>query len=86
MFLFQASKPEIHYNNQQFEDFYTAGARRVRPLPAKREMPFLLKSVRFFSRSHGGECAGLACVIFRDRDRRMGWRGSRLGLSQWLRT
>jgi len=27
LFLFQASKPEKHYNNQQFEDFYNGWER-----------------------------------------------------------
>jgi len=35
MFLFQASKPEIHYNNQQFEDFYNGWSAKSTTTPGK---------------------------------------------------
>jgi len=50
MFLFQASKPEIHYHNQQFEDFYN-GWEREEYDHSGQSLRCLtwLKSVRFFS-------------------------------------
>jgi hypothetical protein len=50
MFLFQASKPEIHYNNQQFEDFYNVWEREEYDHSWESiKCLSCLKSVRFFS-------------------------------------
>ena len=50
MFLFQASKPAKHYNNQQFEDFYNGWEREEYDHTwASMKCLSWLKSVRFFS-------------------------------------
>ena len=74
MFLFQASKPEIHYNNQQFEDFYN-GWEREEYDHSWQSVKCLswLKSVRFFSAfAWWGMLLALPASFFVIRDRRMG--------------
>jgi hypothetical protein len=73
MFLFQASKPEIHYHNQQFEDFYN-GWEREEYDHSWQSLKCLswLKSVRFFSAfAWWGMLLALPALFFVIRDRRM---------------
>jgi len=73
MFLFQVSKPEIHYNNQQFEDFYN-GWEREEYDHSWQSVKCLswLKSVRFFSAfAWWGMLLALPGLFFVIRDRRM---------------
>jgi hypothetical protein len=77
MFLFQASKPEIHYNNQQFEDFYN-GWEREEYDHSWQSVKCLswLKSVRFFSAfAWWGMLLALPASFFviRDRWMRLAW-------------
>jgi hypothetical protein len=73
MFLFQASKPEIHYHNQQFEDFYN-GWEREEYNHSWQSVKCLswLKSVRFFSAfAWWGMLLAVPALLFVIRDRRM---------------
>jgi len=73
MFLFQASKPEIHYDNQQFEVFYN-GWEREEYDHSWQSVKCLswLKSVRFFSAfAWWGMLLALPALFFVIRDRRM---------------
>jgi hypothetical protein len=73
MFLFQASKPEIHYNNQQFEDFYN-GWEREEYDHSWESIKCLswLKSVRFFSAyAWWGILLTLPALWFTLRDHRL---------------
>jgi hypothetical protein len=77
MFLFQASKPEIHYNNQQFEDFYN-GWEREEYDHSWQSVKCLswLKSVRFFSAfAWWGVLLALPALVFviRDHGMRLAW-------------
>jgi len=77
MFLFQASKPEIQYNNQQFEDFYN-GWEREEYDHSRQSVKCLswLKSVRFFSAfAWWGMLLALPALFFviRDRRTRLAW-------------
>ena len=74
MFLFQVSRPEIHYRNQQFEDFYN-GWERAEYDHSWQSVKCLswLKSVRFFSAfAWWGMLLALPALFFVIRDRRMG--------------
>lgn len=73
MFLFQSSKPEIHYNNQQFEDFYNRWEREEYDHSWQSvECLSWLKSVRFFSAfAWWGMLLALPASFFVIRDRRM---------------
>jgi hypothetical protein len=73
MFLFQASKPEIHYNNQQFEDFYNGWEREEYDHSwQSAKCLSWLKSVRFFSAfAWWGMLLALPGLFFAIRDRRM---------------
>jgi hypothetical protein len=73
MFLFQVSKPEIHYHNQQFEDFYN-GWEREEYDHSWQSVKCLswLKSVRFFSAfAWWGMLLASPALFFVIRDRRM---------------
>ena len=77
MFLFQASKPEIHYNNRQFEDFYN-GWEREEYDHSWQSVKCLswLKSVRFFSAfAWWGVLLALPALVFviRDHGMRLAW-------------
>jgi len=73
MFLFQETKPKLHYNNQQFEDFYN-GWEREEYDHSWESVKCLtwLKSVRSFSAfSWWGMLLALPGFWFAIRDRRM---------------
>jgi hypothetical protein len=73
MFLFQEAKPEIHYNNRQFEDFYN-GWEREEYDHTWQSVKCLtwLKSVRFFSVfAWWGALVVLPALLFVIRDPRM---------------
>jgi hypothetical protein len=73
MFLFQKTKPMLHYNNQQFEDFYN-GWEREEYDHSWESIKCLswLKSVRFFAAfAWWGTLLALPALWFMLRDRRM---------------
>ncbi len=73
MFVFHLSKPEIHYNNQQFEDFYN-GWEREEYDHSWQSIKCLswLKSVRFFAAfAWWGALLALPALWLAIRDKRM---------------
>jgi hypothetical protein len=77
MFLFQPMKPMLHYNNQQFEDFYNGWEREEYDGSWKSVLCLSwLKSVRFFcAYTWWGLLLALPAVpsVCRDRKMRVAW-------------